>query len=69
MYVEMAILLGITCGSFCAYVASQKNRSAGGWFVAGLFCSIFALIAICGTPIETKQKTDRTGSEFINEIL
>jgi len=44
------IFYGIICGVFCGMIASAKNRSGGGWFVAGFWFGIFALIAIAGMP-------------------
>lgn len=43
----------IIFGSFCAYVASQKRRDAGAWFMLGLLFSILALLAIAVVPTET----------------
>lgn len=33
-----------------AFAASSRGRSTGGWFVAGLFFSIFALLAVLVLP-------------------
>jgi len=41
---------GIVAGGFCSYLAKERNRSAGGWFVLGFLFSIFALIAIAASP-------------------
>jgi hypothetical protein len=46
-----AILFALTCG----YVASQKNRSAIGWAIAGALAGIFALIILAMVPTVTKK--------------
>jgi len=42
-------VLSIVSGSFCSYLAKQKNRDAAAWFVLGFLFSIFALIAIAAS--------------------
>lgn len=37
-------------GLFCSYIASQKNRSGGVWFIFGFLFSVLALIAIASVP-------------------
>ena len=47
--------VGIISGSFCAYIAKEKNRGDGAWFVLGFLFSLFALIALVGLPIREKK--------------
>jgi len=44
------LLQAIACGLFCGYIAGEKRRSFGNWFILGFFFSIFALIAIASIP-------------------
>lgn len=49
------VLLGwllsvVVFGGFCAYVASEKNRSAVAWGILGALFGLIALIAIAGLP-------------------
>src|SRR5712692_8863445 len=43
---DAAALIWLLCAGCSAYVAAQKNRRAGNWFLLGLVFGIFALIAI-----------------------
>ena len=63
----MWIILIITwfiCAGFSAYIAGQKNRSVGNWFLVGLLFGIFALIAISAVPtlLETGPNNNMTRS-------
>lgn len=44
------IVYGVASGVTCGYVASEKNRSTGGWFLLGLLFGVFAMFAIAGVP-------------------
>jgi hypothetical protein len=44
------VVIWVLCGALCAFVASQKGRSVGGWFVLGCIGGIFSIIAICAVP-------------------
>ncbi len=57
---ETAILIGIVFwgivfGAFCAFLAKQKNRDTGAWFLLGLLFSLIALIAIAASPVRQKE--------------
>jgi len=43
---------------FCSYIAGQKNRDRGGWFVLGFLFGILALIAIAGVPALPERKPE-----------
>lgn len=45
------ILQGISFGSFCAFIAGQKNRDKVNWFILGFLFSFIALIALMAVPI------------------
>jgi len=46
----MFIVIWALSGCLCAFIASQKGRSAGLWFLSGCAFGIFAVIAICAVP-------------------
>ena len=48
-------LIALVSGVLCAVVASEKNREAGIWGVAGFFFPILSLIAIAGMPEKTRR--------------
>ena len=45
------IVQGTLVGLLCSYVAGQKHRSKGNWFLLGFFFSLLALIALAAIPI------------------
>ncbi len=47
------IIQGIIFGGFCAFIASQKNRDSGSWFLLGFFFSILAILALIAIPKES----------------
>ena len=49
----MTVLISLASGVLCAVVASEKNRDAWIWGVAGLLFPILSLIAIAGMPENT----------------
>lgn len=50
LVILIVIIQGIVFGSFSAFIAQTKNRSAGGWFVLGFLFSIIAMIALIAVP-------------------
>ena len=44
------VVIWILSGILCSFIASQKNRNALGWFLAGIFFGIFAIIGIIAVP-------------------
>jgi hypothetical protein len=51
------VIIGWIGSAFlCAYIASEKNRDSGGWFVAGLLFGVFAVIAIVAVPSLSKEE-------------
>ena len=53
------IVVDIACGVACAVIASNKNRSAFGWFILGLLFPLIALIVIaCLSRAEPEKLED-----------
>lgn len=44
------VVVWLLSGALCAFIASQKNRNSLGWFLAGLFFGIFAIVGIIAVP-------------------
>ncbi len=44
------LILGATTGCFCAWLARERGRNPGGWFVLGFFFSFVALLTLIGAP-------------------
>jgi len=61
------VLLWVASGILCAYVAGQKNRDKGSWFLAGLFFGIFAVIAVVAVPTLTDEERRRRERESMPE--
>ncbi len=57
------IIGGLVCGFLCGYVASEKRRSGGAWFVAGFLLNVLALIALAAIPSLTKDELEQRESE------
>jgi len=53
------ILLWVGSAFLCSYIAGQKNRPKGTWFLAGLFLGIFAIIAIVAVPALTNEERNQ----------
>ena len=51
--IMLVLSIPLASGVLCAVVASEKNREAGIWGVAGFFFPILSLIAIAGMPEKT----------------
>jgi len=47
----------------CGYVASEKKRSGGAWFVAGFFLNVIALIALAAIPSLTEEELEQREAE------
>jgi len=50
----VVLLWFIFCPIYCGIVAGKKGRSVAGWYVAGLFMGIFALIWVLLLPDNQK---------------
>ena len=56
-------IVGIICGSFTAYLADEKGRSAGAWFVLGFCFNLLALLTLIGAPdVRSSQGTPTQAS-------
>jgi len=47
---ELVLIVWILCAMLCGMIASSKNRSVGGWAVAGLLLGILGVIIVALTP-------------------
>ena len=54
---------GIVFGVLCGYIATEKKRSGGSWFVIGLFLGIIGLIALAAIPALTEEELKRRREE------
>lgn len=55
----MWFLIWVAFAIICAIIASNKNRSAVGWFILGLIFGIFALIVIaCLSRLDVPMGAD-----------
>jgi len=59
---------GLVFGCLCGYVAGEKRRSSGAWFVAGFFLNILALIALAAIPTLTDEELRRRNEEKHGEV-
>jgi hypothetical protein len=57
----------VVCGVLCSRVASAKNLHYIDWFLAGLVCVVFALIAVARMPSAIRRETVRRAASFDNE--
>ena len=58
-YVVYVVVGWIAAAVLCAYIASEKNRSGGSWFFAGLVFGLFAVIAIVAVPALSKEEREQ----------
>jgi len=49
------IALWIICGISSAFIASEKNRDVGAWFLIGIVLGVFGLIMIAAVPSLPKE--------------
>jgi hypothetical protein len=47
---------GLVVGTLCGYIATEKKRSGGAWFVAGFFLGFIGLIALAAIPALTEEE-------------
>lgn len=46
----LLLVQAIVFGAFCAFVAGQKNRGRGNWFILGFLFSFLSLLALIAVP-------------------
>ena len=51
----MGLLIWLACFIGSGYIASQKNRSVGGWLVLGFFFGAVSLIIVALLPALPKR--------------
>ena len=49
------LILWCSCGGFCFWLASEKNRDGQGWAILGFVFGWVALIALAGSPILSEE--------------
>ncbi len=54
---------GFIFGSFCAFIAKEKNRDTFGWFILGFFFTIISLLALIAVPKLAKEKEEEINRE------
>lgn len=52
---EVILIMAVVWGILCGYIATEKGRGGFGWFVAGFFFGLFALVAIIAVPSHKKE--------------
>jgi hypothetical protein len=67
----LLVIQAITFGFFCSYIAKEKGRDPGNWFLLGLCFSILAVLALIAVPkVEDKKSSvDRLPSTRPDESL
>ena len=56
--VVILIVQAIVCAGFCFFIASEKNRDAGGWLMLGFLFGLFAMLALIAvSKIESESET------------
>lgn len=63
------LVIGLICGGITALVASNKGRSAVGWFFIGFFLGLIGLIIACCMGDLKKQKAKERQMEIQNRRL
>lgn len=54
------LVQGIIFGVFCSFIAREKNRDSGGWFLLGFLFSLLAILALIAIPKIDKTKLAST---------
>ena len=49
------LIFWCSCGGFCYWLASEKNRDGQGWAILGFVFGWVALIALAGSPILSEE--------------
>jgi hypothetical protein len=50
------LIFWCSCGGFCYWLASEKNRDGTSWFFLGFIFGWIALIALAGSPILSEER-------------
>jgi hypothetical protein len=58
--VVAVVVQGLVFGGFCAYLAEQKGKDEGTWFLLGLVFGIIGLLALIGYPSEAGSQRSRS---------
>jgi hypothetical protein len=57
------VLFWLVCAGLSAYIAGEKGRDGGSWFVAGLFLGILAILALIAIPDEPEEEVAKQKQE------
>lgn len=63
------IIFWLACGGFAAFIASQKNRDAVGWFFLGCLFGPVGLIGIAAVPSIPKQDSPEMESGEGEDVI
>lgn len=66
MFFVFLLIQAVIIGWFCSYVAGQKNRDKGSWFLLGFLFSFLALIALAAIPAIEEKPTFVADDEDVN---
>ena len=53
------IVAALASGGFCSWLAEEKGRSFGTWFLLGLLFGPLALLALVGAPVVESQQVEQ----------
>jgi hypothetical protein len=59
----LVVIICLSCGGFCGWLAHEKGRDYTAWFFLGILFNLFALIAIAGAPILMGQGKNIVSNE------
>ncbi|MBA4312191.1 MAG: hypothetical protein C0417_06135 [Chlorobiaceae bacterium] len=63
------LIQAIIFGSFCAFIAREKNRYSIGWFFLGFLFSLIALLALIAVPTAPKLDDPRQSNKRTVALL
>ncbi len=61
----LILLQAIIFGFFCSFIAKEKKRDSGSWFMLGFFFSFLAVLALVAIP-KQEQKTPVNATSAVN---
>lgn len=56
LFIFIVILVSVACAFLTGYVASEKGRPFGLWFLLGLLMPIIALLALIALPGRAREQ-------------
>ena len=58
----IVVVQGVVFGAFCSYLAMEKGKDGGTWFLLGLVFGIIALLVLIGSPSETGSQRSQSAA-------